>query len=148
MTHKLRGVRIEEYAYYVNKLCQNVSLEIWIWRQIVTSQKENTKYKCPPYTTDRNTLPLKFLTYATASMVVLLDILFVLQVKFGTFLSIHRCVFWSNLKYICVVMQVKLLEWNFWHGAELVQSYKSGRVFRVGLRLKFVKIFWAYKTFL
>jgi len=27
MTHKLRGVRVDEYAYYVNKLRQNVSLE-------------------------------------------------------------------------------------------------------------------------
>jgi len=51
----------------------------------VTSQKENTKYKCPPYTTDRNTLPLKFSAHATASMVVLLDILFMLKVKFRTF---------------------------------------------------------------
>jgi len=25
--HKLRGVRVEEYAYYVKKLRQNVSLE-------------------------------------------------------------------------------------------------------------------------
>jgi len=55
MTHKLRGVRVEEYAYYVNKLRQNVSLETWIWRQMVTSQTENTKCKWPPYATDRNT---------------------------------------------------------------------------------------------
>jgi len=27
MTHKRRGVRVEEYAYYVNKLRQNVGLE-------------------------------------------------------------------------------------------------------------------------
>jgi len=27
MTHKLRGVGVEEYAYYVNKLRQNVGLE-------------------------------------------------------------------------------------------------------------------------
>jgi len=27
MTHQKRGVRVEEYAYYVNKLRQNVSLE-------------------------------------------------------------------------------------------------------------------------
>jgi len=27
MTHKMRGVRVEEYAYYVNKLRQNVGLE-------------------------------------------------------------------------------------------------------------------------
>jgi len=30
MTHKIRGVRVraEEYAYYVNKLRQNVDLEM------------------------------------------------------------------------------------------------------------------------
>jgi len=27
MTHKLRGVRVDEYAYYSNKLRQNVGLE-------------------------------------------------------------------------------------------------------------------------
>jgi len=27
MTHKMRVVRVEEYAYYVNKLRQNVGLE-------------------------------------------------------------------------------------------------------------------------
>ena len=35
--------------YYVNKLRQNVGLETWIWRQIVTSQTTHTKYKWPPY---------------------------------------------------------------------------------------------------
>ena len=49
-------------------------------------------------------------------------------------------------------MQVELLEWNFWHGAELSLAglFGSGRA-RLGL--KFVKIFLvnfrpAYKTFL
>ena len=32
MKHKLRGMRVDEYAYYVNKLRQNVGLETWIWR--------------------------------------------------------------------------------------------------------------------
>jgi len=27
MTHKLRGMWVEEYAYYLNKLRQNVGLE-------------------------------------------------------------------------------------------------------------------------
>ena len=35
--------------HYVNKLRQNVGLETWTWRQIVTSQTGHTKYKCPPY---------------------------------------------------------------------------------------------------
>jgi len=35
--------------YYVNKLRQNVGLETWKWRQIVTSQTAHTKYKWPPY---------------------------------------------------------------------------------------------------
>ena len=30
MTHKIRGVRVDEYAYDVNKLRQNVGLETWI----------------------------------------------------------------------------------------------------------------------
>ena len=36
VTHKLRGVRVEEYAYYVKKHRQDVGLETWIWRQTVT----------------------------------------------------------------------------------------------------------------
>jgi len=49
MTHKIRGVLVEEYAYHVNKLRQNLGLETWIWRQIVTSQTAHTKYKWPPH---------------------------------------------------------------------------------------------------
>ena len=51
----------------------------------------------------------------------------------------------SNI-YFYIVMQVELLEWNFWHSAD----YKSGRAFRVGpgsglgLSKYFVP---AYKTF-
>jgi len=54
MTHKIRGVRVEEYAYYVNKLRRNVGLETLIWRQIVTSQTAHTKYKWLPYATEWN----------------------------------------------------------------------------------------------
>jgi len=36
---------VEEYEYCVNKLSQNVALETWIWRQIVSSQTAHTKYK-------------------------------------------------------------------------------------------------------
>jgi len=35
MTHKIRRVCAEVYAYCVNTLGQNVGLETWIWRQIV-----------------------------------------------------------------------------------------------------------------
>ena len=42
-------MREEEYAYYVNKLPQNVGLETWIWRQIVTSQRAHAKYKWRSY---------------------------------------------------------------------------------------------------
>ena len=52
MTHKLREVDAEKYAYYVNKLRQNVGLETWTWRQIVTSQRAHTKYKWPSYDTE------------------------------------------------------------------------------------------------
>jgi len=47
-------VGVEEYAYYVNKLRQNVGLETWIWRQIVTSQTAHTKYEWPTYATGWN----------------------------------------------------------------------------------------------
>ena len=52
MTHKIRGVDVEKYAYYVNKLRQNVGLETWKWRQIVTSQTAHTKW--PPYDPEPN----------------------------------------------------------------------------------------------
>jgi len=45
MTHKIRGVDVEKFAYYVNKLRQNVGLETWKRRQIVTSQTAHTKHK-------------------------------------------------------------------------------------------------------
>jgi len=44
MTHKIRRVRVEEYAYYVNKLRQNVGLVKLLWHKIVTSQTAHTKY--------------------------------------------------------------------------------------------------------
>jgi len=64
MTHKLRGVRVEKYAYYANKRRQNVGLETWIWRQIVTSQRAHTKYKWLPYATEWKP-QWKFSAYAT-----------------------------------------------------------------------------------
>ena len=54
MTYEIRRVRIEEYAYCVNKLRQNVGLETWIWHQILTSQTPHIKYKWPPYATEWN----------------------------------------------------------------------------------------------
>ena len=54
MTHKITGANVEKYAYYVNKLRQNVGLETRIWRQTVTSQTAHTKYKWPPYATEWN----------------------------------------------------------------------------------------------
>ena len=55
---KIRGVDVEKYACYVNKLRQNVGLETWKWRQIVTSHRAHTKYKWPPYDPER-TPPMK-----------------------------------------------------------------------------------------
>jgi len=72
MTHKIRGVRVEEYADYVNKFLQNVGLETWIWRQIVTSQRAHTKYKWPPHATEWNP-PWKRSVYAT-DQIILIDI--------------------------------------------------------------------------
>ena len=67
--HKKRGVRVEEYAYDVNKLRQNVSLETWICHQIVTSQRPHNTNKWPPYATEWNP-PWKFSAYATATCCV------------------------------------------------------------------------------
>ena len=64
MTHKIRGVDEEKYAYYVNKLRQNVGLEAGLWRQIVTLQRAHSKYKWSPYATEW-TPPWKFFAYAT-----------------------------------------------------------------------------------
>ena len=52
MTRKKRRVDVEKYGYYVNKLRQSIGLEIWLWRQVVTSQTAHTKYKWPPYATE------------------------------------------------------------------------------------------------
>jgi len=64
-THTIKGVDVEKCAYYVNKLRQNVGLETWKWRQIVTSQTAHTKYKWPPYDPERKLPPWKFSAYAT-----------------------------------------------------------------------------------
>ena len=61
MTHKVRGMDVEKYAYYVNKRRQKVGLETWIWRQIVTSQTAHIKHKWPPYVTEWNPPHEKFL---------------------------------------------------------------------------------------
>jgi len=45
---------MKKHAYFVNKLRQNVGLEIWLWRQMVTSQTAHTKYKWLPYVTEWN----------------------------------------------------------------------------------------------
>ena len=50
-----------EYAYYVNKLRQNVGLETWTWCQIVTSQRLHTTNKWPPYATEWNPAHENFL---------------------------------------------------------------------------------------
>jgi len=70
----------------------------------MTSQTENTKYKWPPYATDKKTLQLKYSAYATASIVVSLDILFMLKVKLGTFLPIHRVVYFDLISNIFVLL--------------------------------------------
>ena len=64
MTHKISGVCVEEYAYYVNKLHQNVGLETCLWRHVVMSQGLPTTNKWPPYATEWNP-PWKISAYAT-----------------------------------------------------------------------------------
>ena len=65
MTYEIRRARVEGYAYCVNKLRQNVGLETWIWRQIMTSHTAHSKYKWPPCATQWT--PHKFSAYATES---------------------------------------------------------------------------------
>ena len=66
MTHELWVVRVEEYAYCVNKFREIVGLDTWIWRQIVASQTAHTKYKWPPYAFEWNPPSWKFSAYALA----------------------------------------------------------------------------------
>ena len=68
MTHKLKGVCVEEYAYCVNKFRQIVGLDTWTSRQTVTSQTAHTKYKWPPYANEWNPPTWKFSACATVWM--------------------------------------------------------------------------------
>jgi len=69
---------------------------------------------------------------------VLLDILFVLKVKPGTFFPIHRCAYWFNLQYIIVSLCMQ----NYYNETfNMVQSCKSGRALRVGSGLSLFKYF-------
>ena len=97
MTHKIRRVRVKEYAYYVKKLRQNVGLKIWIWRQIVTSQTAHTKYKWPPHATECNP-PWKFSAYATAGCAILFS-------KEPRFMKTCKCYF-SNEHYSAQLFQL------------------------------------------
>jgi len=56
-----KNMRVQNYAYYVNKLRQNVGWETWIWRQIVTSQRPHTTKKWLPYATEWNPHHCNFL---------------------------------------------------------------------------------------
>jgi len=78
MTHKIRGVDVEKYAYYVNKLLQNVGLETLLWRQIVTSQTVHTEYKWPPHVTAWNP-PMKIFCVRHCSGII--EIQYVWQVE-------------------------------------------------------------------
>jgi len=56
---------MKKCAYYLNKLRQSVSLEIGLWRQIMTSQTAHTKYKYDYLCHWMKTPPWKFSAYAT-----------------------------------------------------------------------------------
>ena len=60
----IRRVHVDQYCVLCQTLRQNVALETWIWRQIVTSLKAHTKDKWPPYATEW-TPPWKFSACAT-----------------------------------------------------------------------------------
>jgi len=65
MTHKIRGGRVEEYAYYVNKLSQKVGLEteydVKLWRH--KDRTPQTNYHHTPLNEPPQS---KFSAYATA----------------------------------------------------------------------------------
>ena len=44
-------MRVEQYADCVNKFCQIVALETWMWRQIVTSHTAYVPQQWLPYAT-------------------------------------------------------------------------------------------------
>ena len=70
----MRGVDVEKYAYYANKLRLNVGLETWKWRKIVTSQRPHSKYKWPPYDPEL-TPPMKiFCARHCAEHIALVDV--------------------------------------------------------------------------
>ena len=54
------GMRVDEYAYYVNKLGQNVGLETWMWRH-----KQPTPNTNDHHVPLNETPPWKFSAYAT-----------------------------------------------------------------------------------
>jgi len=58
--------------YHANKHRQNVGLETWKWREVVTSETAHTKYKWPPYATEWNP-SWKFSAYATEYIYALRD---------------------------------------------------------------------------
>ena len=100
VTHKISGVDVEKYAYYVNKLHQNVGLETWKWRQIVTSQTAHTKYKWSPYDPQPKPPPWKFSVYATVSENVL-------YFKVVTKSYLLKVCLWSSKKLIMWSLTIK-----------------------------------------
>ena len=67
MTRKIRRVDVEKYAYYINKLRQNVCLERWLWRQI-WRHKQRTPNTNDHHVTLNENPPCKFSAYATAGV--------------------------------------------------------------------------------
>ena len=61
MTHEIRRVDVEKYAYYVNKLRQNVVLGNMTMASNCDVQTAHIKYKWPPYATEWNPTHENFL---------------------------------------------------------------------------------------
>ena len=79
--------------------------------------------------------------HPSTSHLLLLDILFVLKVKLGTFLPIHRCAFWFNLKYIFVSLcKCELLEWNFCVDSKFQAGLEFVKVFRACIQNFFIAL--------
>jgi len=99
----MRGVDVEKYAYYVNKLRQNVGLETLTWRQIVTSQTAHTKYKWPPYATEWNRRHENFLRTPLFQTNVLTKFVEIICIFFYTHSPYFMCYF---TKYNLSTLQV------------------------------------------
>jgi len=117
----------------------SVTRRLCAWAECIGSQVIRFTWIWPNPQRSNVFIQVRNIRFTDTWHLVLLDTLFVLKVKLVTFLSIHRCAFGFNLKYIFVsfyasrTLRLKLLIWC--RLISLAGLFESG--------LKFVKIFRA-----